>query len=103
MDELLTVEQLAELLHKSPHSVRHDATRNPSALPPVCRIPHSRRLLWRRKDVETWLTQHVITACSMDSSSSSSWLKDLFVSENAKRRTGRPTKAEQIARRRESS
>lgn len=56
---LLVVEQLAILIHKSPSSVRSDASRNPSVLPPICRIPGTKRLLWRVADVEAWLASFV--------------------------------------------
>lgn len=39
MRALLTVEDLATQLHKSVSSVRSDATRNPSALPPFVDCP----------------------------------------------------------------
>lgn len=58
-DALLSVEQLARLIHKSPASVRSDASRNIDALPPVCRLPGSKRLLWRRKDVSAWIARFV--------------------------------------------
>lgn len=49
--ELLSVEQLSVVLHKSPASIRSDASRNPTALPPICRLPGNKRLLWRIEDV----------------------------------------------------
>lgn len=57
--EILAVEQLALLIHKSPSSIRSDASRNPDALPPICRLPGNKRLLWRREDVMAWLAMHV--------------------------------------------
>lgn len=57
--ELLAVDQLAKLLHKSPASIRSDASRNPNALPPICRLPWNKRLLWRLEDVQVWLARHV--------------------------------------------
>lgn len=57
--ELLTVEQLGAILRKSPASVRADASRNPSALPPICRLPGNHRLLWRSEDVFAWVAKHV--------------------------------------------
>ena len=61
-DALLSVEQLARLIHKSPSSVRSDASRNIDALPPVCRLPGSKRLLWRREDVSAWIARFVQVA-----------------------------------------
>jgi len=57
--EVLAVEQLAQLIHKSPASIRSDASRNPDALPPICRLPGNKRLLWRLEDVRAWLAQYV--------------------------------------------
>ncbi|RKE25643.1 hypothetical protein B0G76_7191 [Paraburkholderia sp. BL23I1N1] len=90
MQALLTVDQLAQCLRKSVASIRSDATRNPQSLPPVCRLPGTKRLLWRVEDVENWLGAHV----------------SLVVVEAepeekiAARRRGRPTKADQVARQR---
>lgn len=94
MKSLLTVEQLSNYLHKSVASIRSDATRNPQSLPPICRLPNTKRLLWRLEDVESWLAAHVEggaapTACD--------------VAELQRSRRGRPTKAEQVARRRQGT
>jgi len=93
MQALLTVDQLAAWLRKSIASIRSDATRNPQSLPPVCRLPGTKRLLWRVEDVESWLGAHVA--------------KSVLISEPgelpASPRRGRPTKAEQVARQRRES
>lgn len=90
MKSLLTVDDLSSFLHKSVSSIRSDATRNPRSLPPICRLPGTKRLLWRSEDVELWLAAHVAA--------------DLRTSEIVqlppRHRRGRPTKAEQIARQR---
>lgn len=57
--EILAVEHLAQLIHKSPASIRSDASRNPDALPPICRLPGNKRLLWRLIDVQAWIARHV--------------------------------------------
>lgn len=56
---VLTVEQLARLVHKSPSSIRSDVSRNPNSLPPICRLPGCKRLLWRLQDVDAWMASHV--------------------------------------------
>lgn len=94
MKSLLTVEELSNYLHKSVASIRSDATRNPRSLPPICRLPNTKRLLWRLEDVESWLAAHVEggtapAACD--------------VVELQRSRRGRPTKAEQVARRRQGA
>lgn len=92
---LLTVEQLAQCLHKSVASIRSDATRNQKSLPPICRLPGTKRLLWRIEDVEGWLALHVRDEAAP--------LSAPPATDNAKLRRGRPTKAEQIARQRQST
>lgn len=86
---LLTVDQLAQCLHKSVASVRSDATRNPRSLPPICRLPGTKRLLWRAEDVERWLAEHVAGVPTV-----------LHAPSNGveHRRRGRPTKTEQVAK-----
>mgnify|MGYP003505660246 CR=1 FL=1 len=94
MNKLLTVGELSTCIHKSVSSIRSDATRNPQSLPPICRLPGTKRLLWRLEDVEHWLGVHVATtppAAVVEPSRA-----------NQPRR-GRPTKAEQLARRRETA
>lgn len=56
---LLAVDQLAKLIHKSPASIRSDASRNLKSLPPICRLPGSKRLLWRPEDVRIWIASFV--------------------------------------------
>lgn len=59
LGQILSVEQLAILIHKSPASIRSDASRKPQALPPICRLPGNKRLLWRSEDVMAWIAQFV--------------------------------------------
>lgn len=82
----LTVEDLACRWHKSPVTIRSDACRAPHALPPLCRLPGLKRLLWRLVDVEAFEAGHVVTSMPPESSAFG-------------RRRGRPTKAEQMRRR----
>lgn len=90
MKVLLTVEELSKCLHKSVASIRSDATRNPQSLPPICRLPGTKRLLWRMEDVDQWLAQHVALATGSQQPS---------IPDTQPQRRGRPTKAEQVARR----
>lgn len=82
---LLRVEDLAKLIHKSVASIRSDASRNPRALPPLCRPPGTNRLLWREEDVALWLEAQVVELSPPASNTRSPH----------KPRRGRPTKAEQ--------
>ena len=85
---LLTVEDLAKYLHKSVTTIRSDVSRNPQCLPPICRLPGTKRLLWRLEDVERWLAGYVTDPS--------------LLGVEAQGRTfaagrGRPTKAQQVA------
>ena len=51
----LSVTDIANLLHKTPRTIREDARRRPHSLPPRLRIPGSDRMLWLESDVEEWL------------------------------------------------
>lgn len=99
MENLLTVEILASRIHKSVSSIRSDATRNPKSLPPICRLPGNKRLLWRESDVDTWITKHVCSAEPIDTG----FETDLGLTVGTKlKKRGRPTKAETIARQRQA-
>lgn len=89
MSILLTVEQLSAYLHKSVASIRSDATRNPRSLPPLCRLPGTKRLLWRTEDVERWLAACVTTSSSNQAPAPQE--------TTTSPRRGRPTKAMQVA------
>ncbi|MAB98755.1 MAG: hypothetical protein CMK71_11925 [Pseudomonadaceae bacterium] len=89
MQALLTVDQLSAFLQKSVASIRSDVTRNPQALPPICRLPGTKRLLWRVEDVEAWLAEHVVGSALAKP-----------VAEQERARPGRPNKAAQVARQR---
>ncbi|SIN84911.1 hypothetical protein SAMN05444168_0853 [Paraburkholderia phenazinium] len=89
MRTLLTVDQLAACIHKSAASIRSDATRNPRSLPPICRLPGTKRLLWRVEDVEQWLAEHVQgLAATLNTAAT----------DQPRMRRGRPTKVEVVAR-----
>ena len=91
MQALLTVEQLSKFLHKSVASIRSDSSRNPQSLPPICRLPGTKRLLWRIEDVEQWLAQYVAGTDYLSTSASQA-------QQTATPKRGRPTKAEQVAK-----
>lgn len=87
LDGLITVEQLARILHKSPSSIRSDASRSLDSLPPVCRLPGNKRLLWRCEDVHAWIAKFVESAPVVMPVASSA--------HGEPRRRGRPRKTEQ--------
>lgn len=92
MKPLLTVDELASYIHKSVASIRSDVTRNPASLPPICRLPGTKRLLWRVEDVEFWISQHIQGEQAYQSSRPHD--------TDPKPRRGRPKKAQQVARQR---
>ena len=53
--KLVGVEFIAELIHKTPATVRVDLARRPKSLPPRLIIPDSRKLLWLESDVLAWI------------------------------------------------
>ena len=92
MHALLTVEQLSTRIHKSVASIRSDATRNPQSLPPICRLPNTKRLLWRVEDVEQWIARYVVGDVISVASTPTE--------RTEQRKRGRPTKAESVAKQR---
>lgn len=54
-DLTMTLEELAATLGKTVSTIRTQLVRVPAMLPPPVRIPGTRRLLWRRRDVEAFL------------------------------------------------
>lgn len=96
MENLLTVELLASKIHKSVKSIRSDVTRNPKSLPPICRLPGTKRLLWREEDLVRWVAGHVVGITPTPPENS------LVASDSVAKR-GRPTKAAQIARQRQQT
>lgn len=91
--QLLTIEELGGILKKSPHSIRHDLTRNPKSLPPLVRIPGCKRNLWRVSDVRTWQDALVQSASPQPIS---------LPAVDGKPRPGRPSKSEALAKARAS-
>jgi len=86
MQALLTVEQLSVFLQKTVASIRSDVSRNPMSLPPICRLPGTKRLLWRVEDVERWLAYHVSDSDGFEAQPV----------EPVEVKRGRPSKTDQI-------
>ena len=57
--QLLTLDDLAQLLGRSPDTIKKDMRRNPDAVPPRLVLPNTRLLRWRVCDVDEWLSQFV--------------------------------------------
>lgn len=60
MSYMLDLRELAELLGRSPETIKKDLRLNPMAVPPRLNIPGTRLLRWRRADVDAWLAEHVV-------------------------------------------
>lgn len=56
--QLLTLDELAAILERSPETIRKDIRRNPDAVPPRLQLPGTRLLRWRASDVDAWLARH---------------------------------------------
>ena len=52
---LLDLQALAQLLGRSPHTIRRDLRRNPGAVPPRLQPPGTRLLRWREAEVIAWM------------------------------------------------
>lgn len=57
--KLLDLNELSELLGRSPVTIKKDMKRNRLAVPPRLCIPGTRLLRWRQIDVDAWLSSHV--------------------------------------------
>ena len=57
--QLLTLDELAVILGRSPETIRKDIRRNPDAVPPRLQLPGTRLLRWRAVDVQAWMSQFV--------------------------------------------
>lgn len=62
LSPLLDLQALAQLLGRSPHTVRRDLRRNPAAVPPRLQLPGTRLLRWRQSEVVDWLDRHASVA-----------------------------------------
>ena len=56
---ILDLTDLADMLGRSPETIKKDIHRNRLAVPPRLHIPGTRLLRWRRVDVDAWLASHV--------------------------------------------
>jgi hypothetical protein len=78
-----SVDDLSVILKKSKSSIYSDASRNPSVLPPILRIPGSKKLLF--VGVEEWMERFTVVAIAPDPN-------------QARLRLGAPTKRERLMR-----
>lgn len=102
--ELLTLSQLCPAIHRKPATVYADiAAKRFDRLPPIVRLPGQRKLFWRKQDVVDWIDQHVQPAVAGvvdESTSIGAKPKAQKAAESSQsRKTGRPTKRQQLERR----
>ena len=83
----LTTEDLAKRWHKSVHTIRSDVHRCPENLPPICRLPGQKRVLFRLVDVQATEAGHVVIVATP-------------AVRQGSRRRGPPTTIERIRQRR---
>lgn len=55
--KLLKINDLAEILGRSPVTIRVDVSRRPHTLPPRLIMPGSNRVIWAESDVKKWLNE----------------------------------------------
>lgn len=85
------IDGLAELLGYTHSSIKSIRVRQPNRLPPACVPPGSRQPRWIVADVIAWLRAHREPACAAANEGESPVAP--------KSHAGRPSKAEQIAKR----
>lgn len=59
---VINLEDLSNLLGRSPETIRKDVHRNPAAVPPRLIIPGTRLLRWRSSDVHAWLAKQATSS-----------------------------------------
>ena len=102
----LGVEGLAAVLHAAPQTIKNNASRAPEKLPPPVRTG-GRRLIWITRDVFTWLEARraapapaaLVAPLAAPDIPPSPRVPVAPAGGGVPRRRGRPTKAEQLARR----
>ena len=104
--DLITLEELAVLLHRNVNTLRVAVSNRPESLPPRVRFPGVQRNYWRRSTVEKWIASY---EAPFDPVARKEQPASDLVPQHAqaarktevsrKSRVGRPTKAEQMRRR----
>lgn len=61
MPILLTIQELALLLHTNASALKTRHYRNPNSIPPIVRIPGDRRYFFNANEVERWIQSFALT------------------------------------------
>ena len=85
VQELFTIQQLAEFIHKKPASIYSDTLRRTHSLPPILRIPGCKKLLF--VNPHKWASDLLAGAQKVEESQPP---------VPARRRRGAPTKGERL-------
>jgi hypothetical protein len=101
--ELITLEELAVMLHRNVNTLRVAVSQRPESLPPRVRFPGVQRNYWRRPTVRNWIASYEE---SFDVPEPAETVGRVQVQVKPARekpeqqpkrnRVGRPTKAEQM-------
>ena len=108
--DLITLEELAVLLHRNVNTLRVAVSNRPESLPPRVRFPGVQRNYWRRSTVEKWIASFEepfdpAERCDQPISEVAQRVEVIRKTNSCesktprKNRVGRPTKAEQMRRR----
>ena len=104
--DLITLEELAVMLHRNVNTLRVAVSNRPESLPPRVRFPGVQRNYWRRSTVDKWIVSFEEPFDPVQRSEPSVDDREMPLARNTdagevsrKNRVGRPTKAEQMRRR----
>ena len=103
--ELITLEELAVMLHRNVNTLRVAVSQRPESLPPRVRFPGVQRNFWRRSTVRSWIASYEETFEAPEPAERVERVQvqvrpvQQKLEQAPKRnRVGRPTKAEQMRR-----
>lgn len=69
--EILDIEQLAQLIRKSPKTISSDMARSPERIPPSFKLPGSKKPLWFRETVNAFVEKCAVESHAMPNESKS--------------------------------
>ena len=103
--ELITLEELAVMLHRNVNTLRVAVSQRPESLPPRVRFPGVQRNFWRRPTVRAWIASYEETFEAPEPAEmvgriqvQARPVQEKPEQPPKRNRVGRPTKAEQMRR-----